>query len=284
MLRSFLFCPATSERKISKAFDSAADAVIIDLEDAVAINEKATARLSLRDILAAPRSKPAYVRVNALTTPFCYEDLKQVAIAARDGIVFPKVEAAADLKTVDWVLTQLEAENDCPPGSIQLIPIIETAAGLAAVDQIAKAVPRVRRLAFGAVDLALDMNLELDRETGALSHARFAIALASRMAALDGPIDTAFVDIDALDRLRETTINARRMGFRGKCCIHPKQIEVVNAVFTPSAEEIDRARRIVAAFEDAERSGAAAVSLDGLMIDYPVADKARKLLASLPKA
>jgi citrate lyase subunit beta/citryl-CoA lyase len=282
MLRSFLFCPATSERKVAKAFDSLADAVIIDLEDAVAVSEKASARLSLRAILARPRSKPAYIRVNALTTAFCYEDLKQAAVAAADGIVCPKAESAADIKTMDWVLTQLEAENNRPSGSIQLIPIIETAAGLAAADQIAKAVPRVRRLAFGAVDLALDMNLELDQETGALSHARFAIALASRSAALDGPIDTAFVDIDALDRLRETTLNARRMGYRGKCCIHPKQIDVVNAVFTPSAGEIDQARRIVAAFEDAERSGAAAVSLDGLMIDYPVADKARKLLASIP--
>jgi citrate lyase subunit beta/citryl-CoA lyase len=282
MLRSFLFCPATSERKVGKAFESAADAVIIDLEDAVAVNEKASARLALRDILARPRSKPAYVRVNALTTPFCYDDLKQIALGGPEGIILPKAESESELKTVDWVLTQLEAENDRASGSIELIPIIETAAGLAAADQIAKAVPRVRRLAFGAVDLALDMNLEFDQETGALSHARFKIALASGLAGLDGPIDTAFVDIDALDHLRETTINARRMGYRGKCCIHPKQIEVVNAVFTASADEIDRARRIVAAFEDAERSGAAAVSLDGLMIDYPVADKARKLLASLP--
>jgi len=280
MLRSFLFCPATSERKVGKAFESAADAVIIDLEDAVAVNEKASARLALRDILARPRSKPAYVRVNAL--PFCYDDLKQIALGGPEGIILPKAESESELKTVDWVLTQLEAENDRGSGSIELIPIIETAVGLAAADQIAKAVSRVRRLAFGAVDLALDMNLELDQETGALSHARFKIALASRLAGLDGPIDTAFVDIDALDHLRETTINARRMGYRGKCCIHPKQIEVVNAVFTASADEIDRARRIVAAFEDAERSGAAAVSLDGLMIDYPVADKARKLLASLP--
>jgi citrate lyase subunit beta/citryl-CoA lyase len=278
MLRSFLFCPATSERKMVKAFESLADAVVIDLEDAVAINEKVSARLALPQILAQPRSKPAYVRVNALTTRFCFDDLKQVAIAAPEGIIFPKAESASDLKTVDWVLAQLEAENGRRPGSIELIPIIETAAGIAAVDQIAKAVSRVRRLAFGAVDFALDMNLELDQETGALSHARFAIALASRVAGLDGPVDTAFPDIQALDRLRDSALNARRMGYRGKYCIHPKQIEVVNAVFTPSPEEIEQARRVVAAFEAAERSGAGAVSLDGLMIDYPVADKARRLL------
>jgi citrate lyase subunit beta/citryl-CoA lyase len=281
MLRSFLFCPATSDRKIAKAFESAADAVIIDLEDAVAVNEKPAARLALPKILAHRRPKPAYVRINALTTPFCFDDLRQVAAAGPDGIVFPKAESASDLKIVDWVLTQLEAENGHRPGSIELIPIIETAAGIAAAEQIARAVPRVRRLAFGAVDLALDMNLEFDEETGALSHARFAIALASRVAGLEGPVDTAFPDIKDLERLRQTTLNARRMGYRGKCCIHPAQIEIVNAVFTASAEEIDRARRIVSAFEDAERSGAAAVSLDGVMIDYPVADKARRLLATI---
>jgi citrate lyase subunit beta/citryl-CoA lyase len=281
MLRSFLFCPATSDRKIAKAFESATDAVIIDLEDAVAVNEKPAARLALPKILAHRRPKPAYVRINALTTPFCFDDLRQVAAAGPDGIVFPKAESASDLKIVDWVLTQLEAENGHRPGSIELIPIIETAAGIAAAEQIARAVPRVRRLAFGAVDLALDMNLEFDEETGALSHARFAIALASRVAGLEGPVDTAFPDIKDLERLRQTTLNARRMGYRGKCCIHPAQIEIVNAVFTASAEEIDRARRIVSAFEDAERSGAAAVSLDGVMIDYPVADKARRLLATI---
>jgi citrate lyase subunit beta/citryl-CoA lyase len=281
MLRSFLFCPATSERKIAKAFDSPADAVIIDLEDAVAVNEKPAARLALPKIFAQSRSKPAYVRVNALTTPFCFDDLKQVAAAAPDGIVFPKAESASELKTVDWVLTQLEAENGHRSGGIEVIPIIETAAGIAAAEAIARAVPRVRRLAFGAVDLALDMNLEFDEETGPLSHARFAIALASRVAELEGPVDTAFPDIKDLDRLRQTTLNARRMGYRAKCCIHPAQIEVVNDVFTASAEEIDRARRIVSAFEDAERSGAAAVSLEGVMIDYPVADKARRLLATI---
>jgi citrate lyase subunit beta/citryl-CoA lyase len=107
MLRSFLFCPATSERKMVKAFDSLADGVVIDLEDAVAINEKVFARLALPQILARPRSKPAYVRVNALTTPFCFDDLKQVAIAAPEGIIFPKAESASDLKTVDWVLEQI---------------------------------------------------------------------------------------------------------------------------------------------------------------------------------
>jgi citrate lyase subunit beta/citryl-CoA lyase len=281
VLRSFLFAPATSDRKMTKALQSAADAVIIDLEDAVATHEKVAARRKVVEILKSPRPRPVYVRINALTTPFCYDELNEVGAAAPDGILLPKVEAESDVKIADWILSQVEARTGCAPGGIDLVPLIETAKGIDGAREIAKATSRVRRLAFGAVDLALDMDVELTDEAGAIAHARFAIAIASRIAGLDGPIDTAFVNIDALDRLKTSTLNARGMGYRGKCCIHPAQIDVVNAVFTPSEEELAQARRIVAAFDTAERSGAAAVSMDGLMIDYPVADKARRLLATM---
>ena len=193
--------------------------------------------------------------------------------------MLPKTESAADLAMVDWLLAQLEAKAGKPVGSIEITPIIETARGLAVAAEIAAASKRLRRLAFGAVDLALDMDIDLGDDAGAMAHARFALALASRQAGLEGPLDTVFVDIADLEGLRASTARARAMGFGGKACIHPAQLEVVNAVFTPSEAELTRAQAIVTAFDQAEAAGLAAVSVGGTMVDYPVVLKARRVLA-----
>ena len=277
--RSMLFVPATSARKVEKAFGRAADGVIVDLEDAVATAEKAQARQQAAELLRARRPRQTFLRVNAVSTPFCYEDLLVAAATALDGIVLPKTESAADLAMVDWLLAQLEAKAGKPVGSIEITPIIETARGLAAAAEIAAASKRLRRLAFGAVDLALDMDIDLGDDAGAMAHARFALALASRQAGLEGPLDTVFVDIADLEGLRASTARARAMGFGGKACIHPAQLEVVNAVFTPSEAELTRAQAIVTAFDQAEAAGLAAVSVGGTMVDYPVVLKARRVLA-----
>ena len=282
--RSLLFVPATSERKIDKAYASGADGVIVDLEDAVAISEKPAARAAIAGIAAKPRSSPTWVRINGSTTPHCYADLLTVCIPGIFGVVLPKAESAEEIRMIAWVMTQLEMARALPPGGITLMAIVETARGVGAVSEIAKASPRLQRLIFGAVDLAADLGIDLDDGAGATAQARFAIACASRAAGIAAPMDTAFTNIQDLDALRATSLRALGLGYRGKCCIHPVQVEVVNAVFTPSAEDIARARRVVAAFEDAERAGLAAVSIDGFMIDYPVAEKARQLLASVPGA
>jgi citrate lyase subunit beta/citryl-CoA lyase len=282
--RSLLFVPATSERKIDRAFASAADGVIVDLEDAVAVAEKPAARRALAAILAVPRRLPVYVRVNATGTPFCYQDLLAATAAGVAGVVLPKAESAEEMRTIDWLMLQLEAERGLAPRSCALMPIVETARGLAAADAIAGATPRIRRLAFGAVDLALDLSIDLDDDAGATAQARFAIARASRVAGIEAPLDTAFVDFRDGAGLRATAERARALGFAGKACIHPDQIDIVNAVFTPGPQEIERAARIVAAFERAEAAGAAAVALDGQMIDYPVVEKARRVLKRWPEA
>lgn len=279
--RSLLFVPATSEQKIDKAYLSGADGVILDLEDAVAVSEKPSARAAIAQIVAKPRALPTWVRVNASTTPYCYSDILAVCVPGIFGVVLPKVESAEEIRMIDWVMTQLEAARELPQGGITLTGIVETARGLEAVAEIAKSSRRLRRLIFGAVDLAADLGIDLEDGAGATAQARFAIACASRAAGIAAPMDTAFTNIKDLEALRATSIRARGLGYRGKCCIHPAQVEVVNAVFTPSAEDVSQARRIVAAFEAAERSGLAAVSIDGFMIDYPVADKARQLLASV---
>ncbi|HEY1608910.1 MAG TPA: CoA ester lyase [Paraburkholderia sp.] len=279
--RSLLFVPATSPDKAEKALASAADGVIVDLEDAVAVAEKPRARESAARLLQTRRSTQVYLRVNALTTPFCFDDLAAAASATLDGIILPKAESAAELATVDWVLAQWEAKLGKPVGSIAVLPILETARGIATAAGIAQASRRVRQLMFGAVDFALDLDVDLADETGAIAHARFAVALASRQAGLAAPIDSVFTGIRDLDGLRAASNRARAMGFGGKACIHPAQIATINEVFSPSDAEVAHAREIVAAFDAAEASGAAAVSVGGVMVDYPVVEKARRVLAAV---
>ena len=278
--RSLLFVPATSERKIDKAYQSAADGIILDLEDAVAVSEKPAARAAIAAIVAKPRPLPTWVRINASTMPHCYSDLLAVCVPGIFGLVVPKLESAEEMRMIDWVMAQLEQAHGLPLGGITVMGIVETARGLEATAEIAKSSPRLGRLVFGAVDLAADLGIDLDDDAGATDQARFAIACASRAAGIAAPMDTAFANIKDLDALRATSMRARGLGYRGKCCIHPTQVNVVNTVFTPSSEDLALAQRIVEAFEAAERSGVAAVSMDGFMIDNPVAEKARRLLAS----
>jgi citrate lyase subunit beta/citryl-CoA lyase len=282
-LRSLLFVPATSPEKAEKAFASAADGVIVDLEDAVAVAEKPRARELAAALLKSRRPTQVYLRVNALTTPFLFDDLATAAAATIDGIVLPKAESARDLAIVDWVLGQWETRLGKPVGGIAVLPILETARGIAAAAEIAQASPRVRQLTFGAVDFALDLDVDIDDESGAVAHARFAIALASRQAGLAAPIDSVFTSIRDLDGLRAAALRARSMGFAGKACIHPAHLATINEVFSPGEAELARAREIVTAFDAAEAAGAAAVSVGGVMVDYPVVEKARRVLASAGK-
>jgi citrate lyase subunit beta/citryl-CoA lyase len=275
-----LFVPATSPEKAEKAFASAADGVIVDLEDSVAVAEKPRARENAVLLLKQRRSTQVYLRVNTLSTSFCFDDLAAAASATLDGIVLPKAESASDLTTVDWVLARWEAKAGKPVGSVAVLPILETARGIAAAAEIARASKRVQQLMFGAVDFALDLDVDIEDETGAVAHARFAVALASRQAGIAAPIDSVFTGIRDLDGLRVASTRARAMGFGGKACIHPAQIATINEVFSPSEAELARAREIVAAFDAAEAAGAAAVSVGGVMVDYPVVEKARRVLAT----
>jgi citrate lyase subunit beta / citryl-CoA lyase len=277
--RSFLFAPASSARKMEKALVGEADAVILDLEDSVAMAEKEPARRAVAALLGGARRKPLYVRINDTTSEHCFRDLLEIVPGRPDGLILPKTESAAALAIVDWTMSQIETMHRRPQRAIEIVPIIETAGGLGAVDDIARASSRVKRIAFGAVDLALDMGLDFRDEEGALVAPRFAIARASRAAGLNGPLDTAWVDIPDLSGLRQSAERARAMGYRGKCCIHPSLIAAVNAAFTPDGEQLAAARRVVDAFESAEASGLAAISVDGRMIDYPVVEAARRLLA-----
>lgn len=280
-LRSFLFAPGNHDRRVEKALSLDADAVILDLEDAVATAEKPAARGAVAAALTRPRSGLLYVRVNAVDTEFCYGDFVATVRPGLDGIILPKTESAAGLATIDWLLAQLERERGLPSGAIDLIPIVETARGLRQIDAILAAGSRVRRIAFGAGDFTLDTNMIWSRGETELAPARAAIVAASRAAGIEAPLDTVWVDLADGDGLEASARTALASGFQGKMCIHPSQIPVVNRVFTPGAAETAFAERVVAAFAAAEAAGSAAVQLDGKFIDYPIVYRARRVLETV---
>jgi citrate lyase subunit beta/citryl-CoA lyase len=280
-LRSFLFAPGNHARRVANALSLNADAVILDLEDAVATAEKRAARSAVAAVLALPRHSLLYVRVNAADSEFCYGDLVAVVRPGLDGILLPKVESVTGLSTIDWLLAQLEREQDLAPGAIDLIPIIETAGGLTNVDGILAASSRVRHVAFGAGDFTLDVNMAWSRTEAELGFVRARIATASRAAGIEAPLDTVWVDLADEEGLEMSARAALSFGFQGKMCIHPKQIAPVHRVFTPGEAEVAYAERVVGAFAEAEAAGSAAIQLDGKFIDYPILYRAQRVLEKM---
>ena len=288
MNRSFLFTPGNVARRVEKALTLAADVVIVDLEDSVAIAEKAATRKQAAAALERPRRARGYVRVNAPATQFCYGDLAETLHRGVDGVVLPKVESAADLHAIDWLMWNLERERGMPEGSIDLMPQIETAAGLHRIDRVLQAQSlrpykgpwRVKRVAFGAADYAHELNLAVSLDEPELAEARARVVLASRAAGLEGPIDSPWFHFKEPAGFARALERSRRGGFQGRLCVHPDQIEPVNAAYAPSDAELAQAERIVRAFTEAEARGEAAVQVDGQMVDYPVAYRAQALLES----
>ena len=292
MNRSFLFAPANVPRRVEKALTLDADAVILDLEDSVAPSDKPDARKSVAEALNRPRKGRGYVRVNALSTPYCFRDLVETIHRRVDGVIVPKIESAADLHAVDWIMASLEREQGIAEGSIDLMPIIETAAGVQRVDRIVQArnlrpykgAWRVKRVAFGAGDYANDVGLSPTLDEPELTDARSRLVLSSRAAGMENPIDSPWFHFKEVDAFRRSLERSRRSGFQGRLCVHPDQLGPVNEAYLPSVEEVSRAERIVAAFDAAEAKGAAAIQVDGQMIDYPIVHRARALLEIMRKA
>jgi citrate lyase subunit beta/citryl-CoA lyase len=276
-----LFAPGNHARRVEKALSLDADAMILDLEDAVATAEKRATRDAVIAALTRPRRALLYVRVNAVDTEFCYGDFAAIVRPGLDGVILPKVESAAGLATADWLLAQLEREQGLMPRAIDLVPIIETARGLNQIDAILAAGARVKRVAFGAGDFTLDVNMAWSRGEAELAYARAKIVTASRAAGIEAPFDTVWVDLADGEGLEASARTALGFGFQGKMCIHPNQIAVVNRVFTPSEMEIAFAERVVAAFARAEAEGSAAIQLDGKFIDYPILYRAQRVLEKI---
>ena len=291
MIRSFLFTPANVARRVEKALTLEADAVILDLEDSVAASDKAASRKRVVEALGQPRRCLAYVRVNAPSTQYWYRDLVETVQKGLDGIVVPKIESAADLHAIDWLIAALERERGIEEGSLDLMPQVETAAGVQRVDRILQArnlrpYPgpwRVKRLCFGAADYGHDLGLAPTLDEPELADARARVVLSSKAAGVENPIDSPWFHFKETEAFARSLERSRRSGFQGRCCVHPDQIAPVNAAYTPSAADIASAERIVAAFREAEKRGAAAIQVDGQMIDYPVAYRAQALLDAVQK-
>ena len=278
VLRSLLFVPADNARRVAKAFTLDADAVILDLEDAVAEVGKEAARAELGAALSLPRRSRAYVRVNGLETRWCLEDVRAAVLAKADGIILPKAEKASDPVIARWLIRSIAAEAGWGDAVMDLIPLIETGAGVAAVAEIARAPARISRLAFGAGDFTLDMDLHWSRDETELLPARAAIVLASRAAGLEAPLDTPWVALDDRDGFVRSASRGRQLGFQGKLCIHPDQLGPVNGHYSPTPEQVARAEADVSAFRSAEAQGVASIRVEGRFVDYPIAARAQSIL------
>ena len=276
--RTYLFAPGNHARRAEKAFTLDCDAVILDLEDAVAVAEKPATRALVVETLKQNPGKRGYVRVNAWDTDFCFNDILAVTGPWLTGLILPKVEEAAQVIAVDWILANIEHDKGMDVGAIDLVPIIETGKGVANVRAIAAAETRVRRLSFGAGDYTKDKSFRWTLAETEIDHARAEIALASRAEGLEPPVDSVWIHIKDTDGLVRSAEKVRDMGYQGKLCIHPDQIGPVNGVFTPTEEQVAFAEKVVAAFEEAEARGLASIQMDGYFIDYPIVDQARRTL------
>ncbi len=289
-LRSFLFVPGDSEKKLAKAQDAGADALILDLEDAVAPIAKPAARALiaafLRDRPRARRATQLWVRINPLDTDLALTDLSAIVEAAPDGVILPKADGPAEVLRLSHYLDALEARAGVEAGSIRILPVAtETAAAPFHLGDYAGAgLARLYGLTWGAEDLSAAIgastNLGEDgRWAFTYRMARSLTLLAARAAGV-APIETLYADFRDEAGLRAHCRSARAEGFVGRLAIHPAQVAPINESFTPSAEEIAHARRVIAAFDAAP--GAGTVGLDGKMLDIPHLKQAQGVLALAP--
>ena len=279
-LRSMIFVPGHRHDLIPKAERSGADAVILDLEDAVAPEEKPRARAGLAELPEI--SVPIYVRTNAPDTEMFWNDVVAAGRAGVAGVVIPKAESPAVLREVDGALRALEIAFGFPVGSTVVAPLIESAAGVRATYELVRSSGRVGSILFGSAergDLVADLGVEWTPEGTGLLHARSKVLLDARAAGLEHPMDAVFMDFRDLDALRAECELARRLGYVGKVGIHPAQIPVINDVFTPSEQEVAYSHHIIEAFDCALAEGRASIAVDGKMVDYAVARVARTVLS-----
>ena len=296
--RSILAVPGSNPGMAEKALASAADAVFLDLEDAVAPDEKAEARPGVIHALKELdwRGRPTLYRANALDTPHFYRDLIEIVEDAGDrldAVMVPKVQRPEDLHTVATLLYQLELAVGLEPGKVRVEAQIESAEGLVNVDGIARATGRLTALHFGPGDYAASVGMP-QRNIGTMDewdevypghrfhyamHRIVAAASAAGLRAVDGPV----ADHRDEEGLRKSSLLARSLAFDGKWCIHPAQIETVNEVFTPTEREIEWAREVVAAYEEANAAGRGAITIDGQMIDAASIRMARTTLDQAPE-
>ena len=282
-LRSWMFVPGNSQKFLDKALGAGVDvdAVFLDLEDGVPFPLKAEARNLVAAAAQAATGGPMrLVRVNAVTTDEFALDMEVVLTLPIDGVCLPKVERPEDVTDLAAMLSDAEARAGIADGSLRIVAAIESAAALLAAPAIAAAHPRVLALMFGAEDYALDLGLGAQREGEArdLIHARSAIvvaAAASRVLSIDG----VFPNLDDQGGLERDILQSRRLGFDAKSTFNPRQVELINKIFSPTPDELDYAQRVVDAFHEAQARGDGSVAVGGQLVDLPIVLRAQRILA-----
>jgi citrate lyase subunit beta/citryl-CoA lyase len=278
-LRSLLFVPGNKENMLEKASGFRPDVFIPDMEDSVPDAEKANARETIAGFLPklAATGVPVMPRVNSLPTGWTEDDLAAVVGSDIFGISIGKIDEPADIQHVSEILARLEAERGVEVGVLRIIPWLESALAIVNCYDILKSSPRIIGVAFGAEDYTHDMGIERLEDESESAFARNTLSMAARAARVTA-LDTPYFSFRDDDGLRANSRESRQRGFKGRFAIHPAQIEGINETYSPSEAEIEHARRIVAAFEEAESRGRGSTSLDGKVIDVPVVKRARALL------
>ncbi|MGA2962826.1 MAG: CoA ester lyase [Candidatus Korobacteraceae bacterium] len=279
-MRTMLFAPGNKEKMLLKSLVSGADTVIWDLEDAVALAEKETARATIAKTLQnlPPTHVPIYIRVNSLGMNMLDIDLDAVVQRGVYGILFPKAESSAQVKELDSILSRVEKKQGLAEGSVKVQCLLETCLGVIHAYAIATASPRVEAVCFGAEDFTLDLGTPRTREGVESAYSRAAIAVAAGAAKVFA-IDSVFSDLNDEEGLINECRMVRQLGYRGKFAIHPKQLDVINREFSPSESELAFAARIVEAFNRPENAKAGVITVEGKMIDAPILQRARRLLS-----
>lgn len=280
-MRSLLFCPANEPRKVARLSGSGADAVVLDLEDAVAANEKVAARRSAREALPTLRNALRCVRVNPFETGLTPEDVEAVVCEDLDALLLPKAETVEDMRRLDRLIGRAEVKNGLAPGRVGVIALVETCTGIAAAAEIAASGSRLITLVFGSGDLSSDLGLPTIRGdlSGALAYGRAKIVYDARAAGLPPPLDGPFLKVRNQTLLEQDCLISRSLGHRGRVCIHPDQVPVVNRIYGPDPDEVLFAYKVVHAFAEAERVGSASIAVDGIFVDYPIVHKAKRIIA-----
>lgn len=279
VLRSLLFVPGNQPSMLDKATGLTPDALVPDLEDSVPEDEKTHAR----DVTASylPRLAQAgplvIPRVNSLDSGRLEADLAAVVGPHIAGVSVGKIQTARDIEQIAGIIARLEEQAGVPIGQVRLVPWIETAMAIVHVYEICTASPRILGVAFGAEDFTHDMGIERSEDDTEVAYPRSSMCVAARAADVLA-LDTPYFRFRDPEGLQQNARASRKIGFKGKFAIHPAQIDMINATFSPSPAEIEHARRVVAAFEEAERLGRGSTSLDGKVIDVPVVKRARALL------
>lgn len=281
-LRSLLFMPGNRQRMLEKGPTAGADALLPDLEDSVPLEEKAAARGLLHGYIPNHAGHTIFVRTNGLSSGETRQDLEAVVGPGLAGIFLPKAESADEIRQVAAWLDELESAAGLPSGQVEVVVMLESALGVLRAYEIASASPRVASLCFASAengDLQTDLGCDWSHEGTEMLYARSKVILDARAAGVDYPLDGVYADLENESGLIADTTLSKRLGYRGRTVIHPRQIEPVNVIYTPSPDELAYYERLLATFEAATAEGRASAAFEGKMIDYAMAARARRVLA-----